>query len=66
MNAAGSFDAEYREVERLFFRIANASDSETRTRLFGELADHLAAYTAMEDRMAGHPWAAVPAACARP
>jgi len=66
MNAGGSFESEYREVEKLFFRIANASDSETRTRLFGELAGHLAAYTAMEDRMAGHPWAAGPASCVGP
>ena len=52
MNIAGLIESECREVEKLFFRIANASGSEMRTRLFRELADHLAAYTAMEDRTA--------------
>jgi hypothetical protein len=51
MNTVGLLEFEYREVEKLFFRIANASGSEMRTRLFEELADHLAAYAAMEDRM---------------
>lgn len=53
MNSGGSIEFEHREVEKLFFRIANASDSETRTRLFEELADHLATYAAIEGRTAG-------------
>ena len=52
MNTAGLFESECREVEKFFFRIAHAADSEMRTRLFKELADHLAAYTAMEDQTA--------------
>jgi hypothetical protein len=52
MNTGGSIESEHREVEKLFFRIANASDSETRTRLFEELANHLATYAAVIDR--GH------------
>ena len=49
MNTGGSIESQYREVEKLFFRLANASDSETRTQLFEELADHLMAYAAIED-----------------
>ena len=52
MNTVGSFESQYREVEKLFFRIANASDPETRTQLFEELAEHLSAYAAIEDRAA--------------
>jgi hypothetical protein len=59
MNTGGLIESEHREVEKLFFRIANASDSETRTRLFEELANHLATYAAIEDRSAGHSWASV-------
>ena len=59
MNSGGSIESEHREVEKLFFRIANASDSETRTRLFEELADHLATYAAIEGRTAGHSRASV-------
>lgn len=50
MNTGGSLESQHREVERLFFRIANTSDSETRTQLFKELADHLSAYAAIEDQ----------------
>jgi hypothetical protein len=52
MNTAGLIESECRAMEKLFFRIAQASGSEMRTRLFKELADHLAACTAMEDRTA--------------
>ena len=52
MNTAGLLESEYREVEKLFFRIANASDSEMKTRLFEELADHLSAFAAIEDKRA--------------
>jgi hypothetical protein len=48
MNTGGSLESQHREVEKLFFRIANTSDSETRTQLFEELADHLSAYAAIE------------------
>jgi hypothetical protein len=56
MNSGGSIESERREVEKLFFRIANASDSETRARLFEELASHLAIYAVIEGRTAGHSW----------
>ena len=52
MNTGGSIESQHREVEKLFFRIANASDSETKTQLFEELADHLSAYAAIEDQTA--------------
>ena len=52
MNTGGSLESQHREVEKLFFRIANTSDSETRTQLFEELADHLLAYAAIEAQMA--------------
>jgi hypothetical protein len=52
MNTGGSIESQHQEVERLFFRIANTSDSETRTQLFEELADHLLAYAAIEAQMA--------------
>ena len=52
MKTAGSIESQCREVEKLFFRIANASDSETRTRLFEELEGHLMAYAAIEDQTA--------------
>ena len=52
MNTAGLLESEYREVEKLFFQIANASDSEMRTRLCEELADHLSAFAALEDSSA--------------
>jgi hypothetical protein len=48
MNTGGSIESQYREVEKLFFRIANASDSETRTQLFEELAGQLVACAAVE------------------
>ena len=59
MNSGGSIETEHREVEKLFFRIANASDSETRARLFEELANHLATYAAIEGRTTGHSSASV-------
>jgi hypothetical protein len=59
MNTVGSIESQHREVERLFFRVANTSDSETRRRLFEELADHLVAYAAIEEQTAGHPRASV-------
>jgi len=49
MNTVGLLESQQREVEELFFRIAHATDSETRTRLFGELTRHLVAYAAIED-----------------
>jgi hypothetical protein len=49
MNTVGRLESQHREVEKLFFRIAHATDSETRTRLFGELTRHLVAYAAVED-----------------
>jgi hypothetical protein len=52
MNTVGSLESQHREVEELFFRIANASDPDTSTQLFAELADHLLAYAAIEDQMA--------------
>lgn len=52
MNTVASLESQHREVEKLFFRIANASDPETRTRLLEELADHLSAYAAIEDQTA--------------
>jgi hypothetical protein len=52
MNTGGSLESQHREVEKLFFRIANASDSETRTQLFEELAGHLLAYAAIEAQTA--------------
>jgi hypothetical protein len=52
MNNGGSLESQHRELEKLFFRIANASDSETRTQLFEELAEHLLAYAAIENQMA--------------
>jgi hypothetical protein len=52
MNTGGSLESQHREVERLFFGIANTSDSETRTQLFEELADHLSAYAAIEAQTA--------------
>jgi len=52
MNTGGSLESQYREVEKLFFRVANASDSETRTQLFEELADHLLACAALENQTA--------------
>ncbi len=51
MNTGGSIESQHREVEKLFFRIANAVDSEKKTQLFEELADHLSAYAAIEDQM---------------
>jgi hypothetical protein len=59
MNTVGPLDSEYREVEKLFFRIAKTSDPEMRTRLFEELADHLADCAAIENRTANHSWASV-------
>lgn len=56
MNTAGPLESQHREVEKLFFRIANTTDSQTRTQLFQELADQLVAYAAIEDRTASHPW----------
>jgi hypothetical protein len=55
MKTGGSLESQKREVEKLFFRAANASDSETRTQLFEELADHLLAYTAIENETAALP-----------
>ena len=55
MKTGGSLESQEREVEKLFFRVANASDSETRTQLFEELADHLLAYAAIENKTAGLP-----------
>lgn len=52
MNTVGPLESQHREVEKLFFRIAQATDSETRTRLFGELTEHLVAYAAIEDETA--------------
>jgi hypothetical protein len=52
LNTGASLESQHRELEKLFFRIANASDSETRTQLFEELADHLLAYAAIEGQMA--------------
>ncbi len=49
MNTGGLLESQHREVEKLFFRIAHATDSETRTRLFGELTRNLVAYAAIED-----------------
>jgi hypothetical protein len=54
MNTGASLESEYREVEKLFFRIANTSGPEMRARLFEELAGHLADYAAIENRTAGH------------
>jgi hypothetical protein len=48
MNIGGSIESQYREVEKLFFRIANAPDSETRSQLFEELASQLVACEAVE------------------
>jgi len=48
MNIGGSIESQYREVEKLFFRIANAPDSETRSQLFEELASQLVACAAVE------------------
>jgi hypothetical protein len=59
MNTVGPLESGYREVEKLFFRIANTSDPETRRRLFEELADHLADCAAIENRRADHSWASV-------
>ena len=55
MNTVGSLESQHREVEKLFFRIANTSDPETRTKLFEELADHLSAYAAIENQKATTP-----------
>jgi len=52
MDTRDSLESQHRDLEKLFFRIANASDSETRTRLFADLADHLLAYAAIEAQMA--------------
>jgi len=52
MNTVGSLESQHREVEKLFFRIANALDPETRTQLLEELADHLSAHAAIEDQTA--------------
>ena len=52
MNTGGSLESQHRELERFFFRIANASDAETKARLFEELANHLLAYAAIEAQMA--------------
>jgi hypothetical protein len=52
MNTGGSIESQHQEVEKLFFRIANASDSETRKQLSEELAGHLLAYAAIEAQMA--------------
>lgn len=49
MNTVGSLESQHREVEKLFFRVANATDSETKMRLFAELTQHLATYAAVED-----------------
>ncbi len=66
MNTVGPLESEYREVEKLFFRIAKTSDPEMRTRLFGELAHHLADCAAIENRTADHSWASVRTAHAGP
>jgi hypothetical protein len=50
MNTVGTLESQDREVEKLFFRIAHASDSGTRTQLFKELADRLVGYAAIEDQ----------------
>ena len=49
MNTVGPLESQHREVEKLIFQIAHAPDSETRTRLFATLAEHLVAYAAIED-----------------
>ena len=59
MNTVGPLETEYREVERLFFRIAKTLDPEMRTRLFEELAGHLADCAAIENRTADHSRASV-------
>jgi hypothetical protein len=59
MNSVGPLESQHREVEELFFRIAHATDSETRTRLVGELTQHLVAYAAIEDEtpsLRGRPY----------
>jgi len=50
MNSVGTLEFQHREVEKLFFRVALASDSGMRTQLFKELADRLVAYAAMESQ----------------
>jgi hypothetical protein len=50
MNTVGTLEAQHREVEKLFFRIANTSDSGTRTMLFKELTDRLVDYAAIESQ----------------
>ena len=52
MNTDASLESQHQELEQLFFRIANTSDSETRTQLFEELAGHLLAYAVIEAQMA--------------
>jgi hypothetical protein len=59
MNTVGPLESQHREVERLFFRVANATDSETRTQLFAELADQVLAYATIEDKTVSHPWVSV-------
>jgi len=66
MKIGGSIESQQREVEKLFFRIANASDPEMRTQLLEELAGHLMAYAAIEDQPAGHLWPSGRTANARP
>ena len=57
MNTLGPLESAHRKVEKLFFRIANTSDPQTRTQLFEELANHLADYAAIENRSSDHSWA---------
>ena len=63
MNTVGPLESQHREVEKLFFEIAHATDPETRTRLFGQLTQHLVAYAAIEDEtlsLRGRPYGPSP------